>query len=245
MLEIDGLTVRYPSVVALDDVTCRAPAGSIVAVVGPNGAGKSTLLRAVAGLDLGPRCERVGAVAIDCHRPRQAGKLPTAYCPDSTLGFLDLTASENLELLLRSLGTQSDERLRRMEVALKLLRLDDAVHRRLSELSLGMRKRTDVVLTVCRDAEVYLFDEPYNGLDAAWIRTFSAILDRLAAARRIAVIASHAVDVLLAEANVVWELDCGGIVQQLSAERRAFRSGDLLHTHAGGELDVSLPWLGI
>src|ERR1700674_4396255 len=58
MLEVDGLSVSYGGVAALDSVSLRLPDHSIVAVLGPNGAGKSTLLRTIAGL-VRPRAGRI------------------------------------------------------------------------------------------------------------------------------------------------------------------------------------------
>ena len=89
MVGLDRLTIEFGATTVLSEVSCTALDGEVVALVGPNGAGKSTLLRAMAGVLEGAAVH--GLLDV----PQRV-----SYCPDSTLGFLDLSIAENLELMM-------------------------------------------------------------------------------------------------------------------------------------------------
>jgi ABC-type multidrug transport system ATPase subunit len=234
MLEISRLTVTLGGTEVLHDVTCSAAAGEIVAVIGPNGAGKTTLLHAIAGLIGDASC----AGSIDV-----CGAGGAILCPDGQLAFLDLTVLENLELMMLGLEWERETRDERRESLLSLV-LQDAHHGRpVHTLSSGVRRRLDIVLTICKPAGVYLFDEPFNGLDADWTRTFLRIVRCLSAAGRTCVIASHAIDLLLPVSSSLWELNRGLLVRAIrdddgKLDASVMNYGDLTH-----DQPIELPWL--
>jgi ABC-type multidrug transport system ATPase subunit len=238
MLRVEDLDVSFGSHVALRRVSCGSPAGSVVALLGPNGAGKSTLIRAVAGVLL-------GATQSGSIRSRQSadGHEPAAYCPDAGIGFLDLTPEQNVELLVRAMRLSPDERDERFRTAMRVLDLSGTGSVPLGDLSFGTRRRLDLVLTFCKSAFVYLFDEPYNGLDAAWVRRFSVLLRGVAESGRTAIVATHAVELLLPVADVVWELDAGFLVHELRSRPGAIRPEQLLSLPADADEPARLPWL--
>ncbi|MFW5880300.1 MAG: ATP-binding cassette domain-containing protein [Spirochaetota bacterium] len=213
-------------------MTCRADAGSVVALVGPNGAGKSTLLRAIAG-DRGLALSG-GSVQVDGD---------VAFCPDSTVGFLDLSALENLELLAVAMGLSSEDRASRIERLTRLLDMDDLIHRRLTDLSLGLRRRVDIALVACRSADVYLFDEPFNGLDASWICAFSRILQVIAMCGRTALVASHATDLLLPVADTLWEMRAGSLIRERRGTRGSLTVEASLMPEGTAPGVETMPWL--
>jgi len=234
MLDISHLTVTLGQNQILRDVTCSALAGDVVAVVGPNGAGKTTLLHAIAGLI---------APASYGGSMRVHGQAGAVLCPDSQLAFLDLTVVENIELMMLALEWERETRDARREYLLHLVLQDDHHGKPVHTLSSGVRRRLDIVLTVCKAAGVYLFDEPFNGLDAEWTRTFLGIVRSLSAAGRTCVIVSHAVDLLLSESNSLWELNRGQIVRTIShGEGRLDASGTLWGDLARDQT-IDLPWL--
>ena len=232
MIRITDLAVRYRDVQALSAVSCQAAAGRVVAVVGPNGAGKSTLLHAIAGTL--PAASLSGNVT---------GAECVAFCPDSAIGFFDLSIAENLDLLMLALDWDSGMRSERVPALVELVCGDDRPPGSLGGLSLGMRRRVDLVLTVCKPASVYLFDEPYNGLDARWVRTFSRLLGDLAAAGRTCVVASHAVDLLLPVADTVWEFDAGHLTRVHEGATGEFTAIAFDTLSAPAVARPAIPWL--
>ncbi|HEY8798951.1 MAG TPA: ATP-binding cassette domain-containing protein, partial [Candidatus Dormibacteraeota bacterium] len=99
MLEVDGLSVSYGGVAALDGVSLRIPDNSITAVLGPNGAGKSTLIRAIAGL-VRPRSGSVsyGRRLLTGMSPEAIVRLGISMVPEGGGIIRELTVDENLRL---------------------------------------------------------------------------------------------------------------------------------------------------
>ncbi|HEY8855227.1 MAG TPA: ATP-binding cassette domain-containing protein, partial [Candidatus Dormibacteraeota bacterium] len=99
MLEVDGLSVSYGGVAALDCVSLRIPDNSITAVLGPNGAGKSTLIRAIAGL-VRPRAGTVsyGRRLLTGMSPEAIVRLGISMVPEGGGIIRELTVDENLRL---------------------------------------------------------------------------------------------------------------------------------------------------
>ena len=234
MLQISGLTVKLGRTEILRDVTCSAAAGEVVSVIGPNGAGKTTLLHSIAGL-IG-RASYTGSIDV-------RGAAGAVLCPDSQLAFLDLTVAENLELVMLGLEWERETRDARREYLLNLVRQDDHYRRPVHALSSGVRRRLDIVLTICKPAGVYLFDEPFNGLDADWTRTFLRIVRCLSAAGRTCVIASHAFDLVLPVSNSLWELNRGLLVRTLRSDEEGLDASVIGYGDLTDEQTVELPWL--
>jgi ABC-type multidrug transport system ATPase subunit len=234
MLEISGLTVRRGRTEILRDVTCSAAAGEVVSVIGPNGAGKTTLLHTIAGL-VG-RASYTGSIDI----PGAAGAV---LCPDSQLAFLDLSVAENLEFVMLGLEWERETRDARREYLLNLVLQDDHYRRPVHTLSSGVRRRLDIVLTICKPAGVYLFDEPFNGLDADWTRKFLRIVRCLSAAGRTCVIASHAFDLVLPVSNSLWELNRGLLVRTLRNDEGGLDASVIGYGDLIDDQTVELPWL--
>lgn len=234
MLEISGLTVRRGRTEILRDVTCSAAAGEVVSVIGPNGAGKTTLLHTIAGL-VG-RASYTGSIDIP-------GATGAALCPDSQLAFLDLSVAENLEFVMLGLEWERETRDARREYLLNLVLQDDHYRRPVHTLSSGVRRRLDIVLTICKPAGVYLFDEPFNGLDADWTRKFLRIVRCLSAAGRTCVIASHAFDLVLPVSNSLWELNRGLLVRTLRNDEGGLDASVIGYGDLIDDQTVELPWL--
>ena len=234
MLSVEHLSVRFGSLRALDDVSGEAVAGSIVTLAGPNGAGKSTLLRAIAGLL--PAGSSTGTIVVS----DGAG---VTFCPDTTIGFLDLSAIENLELLMLALGWDESERAGRLDSLLSVLEIGGAAERPLGDLSLGLRRRVDLALTICRASPLVLFDEPYNGLDADWITTFGSLVELLAASGRVVLVATHALELVLPLTDTLWELEAGRMGSVSSGPRGTLEAGSAESSGARRSVRESLGWL--
>jgi NitT/TauT family transport system ATP-binding protein len=151
-VRLEGVTRRFGDVVALHDVTLRAAAHEVVAVVGPSGSGKSTLLELVCGLQA-PDAGRVAA-----------GRAVLMPQRDLLLPWLD--ARDNAALPLRLAGARKDEARARAHALLTELGLEGFEGARTWELSGGMRQRVAVARTLLAGAPILCLDEPFGALDA-------------------------------------------------------------------------------
>jgi manganese/zinc/iron transport system ATP- binding protein len=180
-IEINDLTVAYRDQPVLWDIDLEVPAGVLMAVVGPNGAGKTTLIKSVLGL-VKPAAGRV----LVHGRPYSEQRRLIAYVPqrgsvdwDFPTSVLDVVMMGTYGRLgwLRRVGRR--ERDAAM-VALEKVGMEAFGGRQISQLSGGQQQRVFLARALVQDAEVYLMDEPFQGVDA---KTELAIVDVLQALR--------------------------------------------------------------
>ncbi|WOP19813.1 ABC transporter ATP-binding protein [Raineyella sp. LH-20] len=186
MIEFSHLTVHYPGVDALTDVSFSVAPGSVTGVLGPNGAGKSTALRILLGL--GHADSGHAHVA-----GRRYAELPA---PGRVVGGLvdadafhpGRTGRESLRLACWTIGLPAS----RAEEVLAEVGLTPAAGRRVGGYSLGMRQRLGIAQALLGDPVALVLDEPANGLDPQGQRWLADLL-RARAERGCAVLlSSHA-----------------------------------------------------
>ncbi|WP_460520905.1 ABC transporter ATP-binding protein, partial [Humibacter antri] len=151
---VDGLTVRFGHVTALENVSLRTLPGEVTAIVGGDGAGKSTLLRVLA--------DRVRA---DSGTISTVDRTRYGYQPATSGVWPTLTVEENVEFVGRSYGMPSASIRSRSAELLERAGLDAARHRLGHALSGGMRQKLGFVLAILHDPELVLLDEPSTGVD--------------------------------------------------------------------------------
>jgi manganese/zinc/iron transport system ATP- binding protein len=166
-LEVTDLTVAYGERPVLWDVDLEVPVGTLTAIVGPNGAGKTTLLRAVLGV-VDPAAGR----ALVLGRPYREQRRLVAYVPQRGSVDWDFPTSV-LDVVLMGrygrLGWIRRPGARDREAALDALRqvgMEAFANRQISQLSGGQQQRVFVGRALVQDADVYLMDEPFQGVDA-------------------------------------------------------------------------------
>jgi ABC-type Fe3+/spermidine/putrescine transport system ATPase subunit len=164
-----NVTKRFASHPALDDVTLTVAARESVVILGPSGCGKTTLLRLIAGLDVPDEGEvwlgNVQAAAL------RRNVLPP-YRRDIGFLFQDLalwphlTVAGNLQFVLDALKVPRADRSRRIDDALKLVRIDRFATRHPHELSGGEQQRVALARALVGRPHLLLLDEPLSSLDA-------------------------------------------------------------------------------
>lgn len=157
LLEIENLTYRKNLKVILKDINLNLKHGKIVALLGENGAGKTTLMRIIAGINKNFR----GKVAIDGVQSVADRKRVISFS-DSLSGFKESTKVAKIINFYEYLYDDFDKN--KFKQLQKFMRLNEDL--RLSEMSKGMREKLIIALTFSRQAELYLLDEPFSGIDA-------------------------------------------------------------------------------
>ncbi|HET6613715.1 MAG TPA: ABC transporter ATP-binding protein [Kofleriaceae bacterium] len=215
-LSLSGITVRYGSRVAVDDLSLEVAAGDIVGLLGPNGAGKSTTLLAAAG-GLSPASGTIHIAGADLARePRLARqKIGLADQPPSLYDYF--TAAEHVTFVaeVRCGGSEADAR-----AVLAELGLADIADRLCRELSFGMRQRVGLAAALVGEPAVLLLDETLNGLDPRAARRARDTLEAAAKGGAAVLLSTHMLGVA--------ERLCDRIVIMDGGQVRADVSGDAL-----------------
>lgn len=191
-LDVSGLTVAYDRTPAVWNVDYRAPAGALVAIVGPNGAGKSTFLKGALGL-----VPTIAGRTTAFGRPLFEMRRRVAYVPqrESVDWEYPATALDVAAMgLYRQIGWFRPVRRRHRDRALEALAelgMADFADRQIGQLSGGQQQRVFLARALAQDADLFLMDEPFAGVDAATERTIVALLRRLADAGKTAIVVHH------------------------------------------------------
>ena len=164
LLALEGVSVHYGAVIALDDVSLAIRTGEVVAVMGPNGAGKSTVLKAIMGLApvvAGEVYWREQRLAAATHEIVKEG---IAFVPQGRRVFTHLTIEENLEMGCLYLGDRV-EKERRLDAVMELFPI---LHEKRRDMASAMSGGQQQMLALGRglmaDPELLLLDEPTLGL---------------------------------------------------------------------------------
>ena len=177
-----NVTKRFGSQLALDGVTLDVGACESVVVLGPSGCGKTTLLRLIAGLEV-PDSGEIWLENVQVAVPGR-NLLPPYR---RHIGFVfqelalwpHLTVAGNLEFVLDALTVPRAERHRRIDDALKLVRIDGFARRYPHQLSGGEQQRVALARALVGTPRLMLLDEPLSSLDADLRATMRAELTRL------------------------------------------------------------------
>lgn len=164
---VEDLTKHYPAGVrAVDGITFTVKPGSIFGFLGPNGAGKSTTIKILTTLALPTSGNaRVGGFDV-VSQASEVRRIAGVALQD--IGIDPLMKSVELLVLQGQLfGMSRKAATRRAHELLELVRLSDAVGRRVGTYSGGMRRRLDLALALVHQPEILFLDEPTTGLDPA------------------------------------------------------------------------------
>jgi manganese/zinc/iron transport system ATP- binding protein len=189
---VRDLTVAYHRRPVIWDIDYTAPAGKLIAVVGPNGAGKSTFLAAC--LDLVRRVSgRIWIFGESFRKQRhRVGYVPQRESVDwdFPVNALDVVAMG----LYRQIGWcwPVTARYRRKALeALERVGMADYAHRQIRQLSGGQQQRVFLARALVQDADLYLMDEPFAGVDAATERAIVELLRQMRAAGKTVIAVHH------------------------------------------------------
>lgn len=190
IIALRGVTKRFGSVAAVDDVTIDIEPGRCFAWLGPNGCGKTTLIRMMLGLARPSSGEiRVRGFAIP-RDARQALSRVGAIVEEPRF-YPYLSGRENLRIWAAHYGPEATARV---DAELARVGLTDVAGQRVKAYSLGMRQRLGVARAMLNDPELLLLDEPTNGLDPAGLVEFRGMIRGLVDEGRTVFISSHILD---------------------------------------------------
>jgi ABC-2 type transport system ATP-binding protein len=218
-IEVRGLSKRFGSVHAVDDLSFEVAQGRVTGFLGPNGSGKTTTLRMLLGLV----SITAGSATIDGKRYRDLDH-PIRHV-GAALEATSFHPTRRAEDHLRSVALAGGIPLQRVGETLELVGLGEVARRRVGKFSLGMRQRLQLATALLGDPEILILDEPANGLDPQGIQWLRAFIRNQAELGHAVLVSSH----LLAEVEETVDdiviISEGKLVLQSTLADMASRTG--------------------
>jgi branched-chain amino acid transport system ATP-binding protein len=237
VLEVEGVTVRFGGVTALDDVSFTAPGHQVTGIIGPNGAGKTTLLNVLCGFvrpDAG--LLRFGGAELKRLRPHRLAALGIARTLQGVGLFRHLSVLENVMVggehgggehgagkhgaragFWPALGgLPAADRRERVLRARALEALDragapDLADRMPDQLAYGLRKRVALARALVGGPRLLLLDEPASGLSETELDGLGGLITSLAADASVVVV-EHRMDLMMSACDSIVVLDFGRVI---------------------------------
>ena len=209
-VETHGLTKRFGTNVAVDEVELLVPRGSAFGYLGPNGAGKTTLIRTLLGLTRAAS----GTMSllgnpVPAQRSRALARVGAIV--DEPRFHPHLTGQENLRLLAAARGGDADSRI---VPSLARVGLAGRAGDKVASYSMGMRQRLGVAACLLGDPELLILDEPMNGLDPAGMHEMREMIQSLVEEGRTVMLSSHLLDEVERTCDAVAIVDHGRVIRQ-------------------------------
>jgi len=164
VLQTEGLTKRYGSLVAVKSLTLEVREGEVFGFLGPNGAGKTTSINMMCGL-LKPDAGRVLVRGVPVVNGAAGVRAQVGVCPQTIVLWERLTCLEQLQFIGQMYGLSGREARRRGERLLEELDLVDERNKQARRLSGGMQRRLNLAMALVHDPDLVVLDEPEAGLD--------------------------------------------------------------------------------
>jgi ABC-2 type transport system ATP-binding protein len=186
VVQLNHVTKKIGSRTIVDELSFDVMPGEVFGFLGPNGAGKTTTIRMMVGLiSISAGEVRIGGYSV-ARQFEQAMRHVGAIVENPEL-YKFMSGYQNLEYFARMVPGVTKERIGEV---VQLVRLEHAIHQKVSTYSLGMRQRLGVAQAMLHKPSVLILDEPTNGLDPEGIRELRDYLRKLAKEEGIAVIVS-------------------------------------------------------
>ncbi len=199
VVEIDHLTIEYPDVKAIDDVSFAVNQGDFLGIIGPNGAGKSTLFAAMLGLNTKYK-GTIKFFGTDIKKSKNYLK-EIGYVPQKPIFEKNFPATVND---IVKMGLQKESNESKIDEILQQLWIHELSERRIGELSGGQQQRVFIAKALVNNPKVLILDEPVTGIDQQSIDLFYSILKELNSKQNITIIwSSHDLDAVNKLANHV------------------------------------------
>ena len=210
MIEFQQVTKKYGSEIGLDNISFTLEKGKIYGLLGPNGSGKSTTLKLIAGL-VHPTS---GKVFVNGKTATRRIAREVAYLTELDMFYEPFKVKDMIDFYESQFA---DFRRERANELLQFMNLDE--NKKIKQLSKGNRGRLKLVLSLAREAEVLLLDEPFSGLDPMVRESIvKGLLSYLDFENQTVVIATHEIDEIESLLDEVLAIQNGKLVGRRNVE---------------------------
>ncbi|MBC5805898.1 MAG: hypothetical protein DLM53_03420 [Candidatus Eremiobacter antarcticus] len=211
LIEVDQLSKRFETTVAVDRISFSVRAGEIFGFLGPNGAGKTTTIKMLTGL-LRPTGGSARLDGYDVTRQPLQAKRIFGYVPDEPALYGKLTALEFLNFIGDVYRMKADAKARRIRELLALFDLQDDAGSLLGGFSHGMKQKVMLCSALLHQPKIYFLDEPTVGLDPRSAKLLKNILRGIAESGGAILMSTHIMEIAQALCDRIAIVDKGHIV---------------------------------
>lgn len=221
-IAVRDLRKLYGPKAAVDGLTLRVPRGCFFGFLGPNGAGKTTTIRMLLGL-AAPTSGAIELLGMPMPERAPEIKRKIGVVPDESILFDRLTGREFLEFAGRMYGLERPVAAERARELLALFQLDGNLRTLIAQYSRGMRKRLTMAAALIHRPELFLMDEPFEGVDAVGARMMKDLLIGQVRQGATVFLTSHVLEVVERLCDTVAIIHEGKLVME--GATAALRSG--------------------
>lgn len=209
MIEVSGLSKRYGSFLAVDNVSFSIGKGEIVGFLGPNGAGKSTIMNIITGY-LSLTRGKVTVDGFDISEEPEQAKKRIGYLPEIPPLYNDMKVREYLSFIydLKKVKFPKNAHIEEVE---RLVKVDNVKNRLIKNLSKGYRQRVGFAAALIGNPDILILDEPTVGLDPKQIIEIRNLISKLGKNHTI-ILSSHILSEIQAVCKRVIIINRGQIV---------------------------------
>ncbi len=209
MIEVSGLSKRYGSFLAVDNVSFSIGKGEIVGFLGPNGAGKSTIMNIITGY-LSLTRGKVTVDGFDISEEPEQAKKRIGYLPEIPPLYNDMKVREYLSFIydLKKVKFPKNAHIEEVE---RLVKIDNVKNRLIKNLSKGYRQRVGFAAALIGNPDILILDEPTVGLDPKQIIEIRNLISKLGKNHTI-ILSSHILSEIQAVCKRVIIINRGQIV---------------------------------
>ena len=211
MVRLEGVTKRYGSFTAVDDVDLAVPRGRVFGFLGPNGAGKTTTIRMIAGVLL-PTGGSIVIGGDDLARSPASAKARIGYIPDRPYLYEKLSGGEFLRFVAGLWGKDGREVEERAQRLLDLFSLSEWKHELIESYSHGMRQKLLISSALIHQPELIVVDEPMVGLDPRSARILKDLFRTFVSNGGTVFLSSHTLEVVEAICDEIAIIHEGRII---------------------------------
>ena len=228
LIEITGLTKRFGSFTAVDNVTFNVARGEVLGFLGPNGACKSTTMRMLAGFMI-PTTGSARICGHDVQTDGVAARRVLGFLPEGAPTYPEMTVTGFLTFCARVRGYTGRNLAQRVEHAMELTRLQGVVLQTVETLSKGFKRRVGLAQALLHDPPLLVLDEPTDGLDPNQKHEVRLLIAQMAPEKAI-VISTHILEEVEAVCSRAIIIASGRVVADETP-------AELQRRHPSGKLD--------
>ncbi|MDR2975727.1 MAG: ABC transporter ATP-binding protein [Streptococcaceae bacterium] len=225
MIELTHLSKVFGSVTALNDLTLTIPSGQIFGFLGHNGAGKSTTLKCLTSI-IEPTSGSIKFDGLELKDNRQAIKQRIGYVPDTPDLFLQLTANEYWNLIASAYSLTDSQMTEQLSRLTQLFDISDKGDETIESFSHGMRQKVIVIGALLSNPDIWILDEPLQGLDPQAAYDLKELMKTHAAQGKTVIFSTHALEVAQQLCDQLAILKAGKLIYTGSVDQLLAEAGD-------------------